>query len=278
MLSVLPNAPLSEEEQSGGPPPNDETVPVSGTHAKTSLDALYKEFYYDRQIRKILEGSGGGAAASDKQIRSRIRKKLRLRILYNGLILVALLYAVLSISMSWFMSNIAIDTKSVDFFVYNSTVPAYLNANFNNADLQDYSNEKVTLAKAITPGDIIKLSVFLDLKDIPNIKAVEITVQNTPPWLTYVPDSAALSYANITGASAQSGYQLTIDKTPCGTGASPPVLANGSMTFRIDIPNGYNTYDGLCLDFALYFADDLKNQNMYMNQTVQMRFIAADVS
>ena len=263
MSEKLQNMPLSE--QSDNP--------------YLSLEKLYKEFYYDKQLRDILEGKKNKTSddTSPKGIKKRLKKKIRFRIMYNGLIMVALLYIVLSLSMSWFDSNKHPESQGISLHVYDSSIPVYLNANYNTANFLEYRDDEISLRKTIIPGDVIKLSVFFDLAGMPNVKTIELEVQNMQEFLDYIPDTAILHYADKK-INDETDFQLHLDKILTETIIPSPVFDEDKMVFKFDIPEDYDSYDGLCLDFQIYFIDDFENQNTHMAQTIKLRFAAKDVT
>jgi len=245
------------------------------------LEKVYAELYYDRQLRKIIDGPGGkqdSAGAPPQGAKRMSKKKTRLILLYNALLVTAALYILLSLTLSWITSNIVTDTKSMRMHVYEASVPTYLNANFNSAEFDGYTNEEVRLRKRILPGDIIKLSVFIHLRDMPDVTAVNIEMGNVPAWVQYVPGSGELSCANKTGVSSEAGYQLELEKAPGATPVPTPERNGSELVFLLDVPEGCGEYDGLCLDFWIFFEDDETNQNQYMNQVIRLRFAATNAT
>lgn len=206
------------------------------------------------------------------------KSKLLFRIVLNALLLVLQIYLILNMTLSWFVSNKVVEISQIDLYVYHSAIPAYINANFNDATLNEYSNDKITLSKTIIPGDVIDLSVFVDLTGNMGVEFIKITVYNVPEWLAYMPGSAKLFYATIGGALPDD--MIALNKTLCpGTVADPEPSINGELTdliFIIRAPADYYKENGLCLDFRLFFEDDDENQNRYMNQSVTLRFVAEE--
>jgi len=255
--------------------PENSHVPVPWRSSPASPDKLYKEIYYSRMTKRVLGGSGTGAenaAAFQSDVKKRVKKRLIFRIAYNSLFLVMLGFIAVNLSRAWFTEVTAPEVRQTTMYVQNSSVPAYLSANFNNAALPGYTNDEIALAKTIIPGDVLNLSVFVDLTGVTRNDSVLVTVQDLPAWLEYMPESPVLTYADITSGSV---IPMSLNKTSCATVVSPPVIATGTIMFQITLPDDYADYDGLCLDFGVYFQDTAVDQNQYMNQPVRLRFIAS---
>jgi len=214
--------------------------------------------------------------------------KIRLisRIIFNALLIVLQVYMIFNISLAWFFDNKAVEMSRMDIHVYNSRVPIFISASFNNAGFSDYSDESYTLTKTIIPGDIINLSVFADLTEISAAEFIEITVMNMPDWLTYIKGSAKATYADRRVTLSGDAYielerhdygLCEIPECFCKAEIPHPVEENGEIIFKIKLPDDYFRYDGICLDFQIFFEDDLTNQNDYMNAVVQLRFIASEI-
>ena len=158
-------------------------------------------------------------------------------------------------------------------------MPLYINANFNGASFGEHSDGEITLPKTMIPGDLISFSVFVDLREILDIKILEIAVQNVPNWLIYMEGSAKISYADRAEEKKEGEIvQVTLDKYPCEIILDPPALLNDILTFTIDVPEKTGDHDGLCLDLDLYFLDTSQNQNLLINQTMRLRFVADKVA
>ena len=258
--------------------------PASKSRLFSSSEALYKEIYYSRRIKKILDRANNPDeyATLQKKAKKKVKSRLRLMMAYNWVFLVAIVFAVIGFSRGWFKPNTIIESRDMSFLVFDSNFPAYLSASFNGVSLFDYKDEEYVLSKTILPGDVINLSVFMDFTGIVSIETVEVSVLDIPYWLDYIKQSSDTNYAKITEETLENGGKIINLVTYSGINASPePEKITYEKTFDlkflIDLPEDYKDYDGVCLDFKLFFEDNLENQNDYMNQTVKLRFKALKV-
>ena len=261
---------------------NQAPEPKPRRRSDSTLDSLYDEIYYSRKIKRLMDAAGGepeAISSCHKEVRKRVKKRLRFRIIYNSVFLVALVFIVVSLSRAFIISNIVVENRSVELHVYDSDIPAYISASFNNAQFEKYSNEDLFFSKTIVPGDIINLSIFAHLEGKPGITKVEIMVEPLSNWLSYVKNSVSLSYADVlNSASPGNDPYFELNKTPGASVISPPAFSDGTLTFQADIPNDYTDYDGLCLDLMIYFEETFELQNEYINKTVKLRFKVSDIS
>jgi len=250
----------------------------------TKQENSYKEIYYDLKVRNILNGpaevqdSGAAAVSTNK---ARAKSKVRLQFLYNGILVLAVVLIFIFLTNAWFRDNEVTEAEQMQYAVYNSAIPVYTNMNFNDADCDEYDNTEIALKKAIIPGDVIDLSVFVELAEIKDLKAVEITILDVPEWLDLIDESKTVTFANKIPVMIEGDrIRVTLEKFQNkseGLIITSTAFSDNKMTFTIDLPEGYAGYDGICLDFGLYFEDSDEKQNEYMNEPVQMRFKASRV-
>jgi len=147
--------------------------PASKSRLFSSSEALYKEIYYSRRIKKILDRANNPDeyATLQKKAKKKVKSRLRLMMAYNWVFLVAIVFAVIGFSRGWFKPNTIIESRDMSFLVFDSNFPAYLSASFNGVSLFDYRDEEYVLSKTILPGDVINLSVFMDFTGIVSIES-----------------------------------------------------------------------------------------------------------
>jgi len=108
-----------------------------------------------------------------------------------------------------------------------------------------------------------------------------VTILDVPEWLDIIDKSEKVAYANKAPVLVDGDrIRITLEKFP-NVSKGPNITAiafpEGSITFTVDVPDNYAGYDGICIDFGLYFEDSGENQNMYINESVKMRFTASRV-
>jgi len=233
---------------------------------------MYKAIYFNRR-----EG----------QLNNRKKKKAKIlfRIIINALLLIIQVFLILNLTLSWIIETKRVETTQLDFYVHNSNVKTFINVNFNSAESYDYTNDEITFTKIIIPGDVIDLSVYIDLTETVNFTHIDIIVQNVPNWLLYLDlnESTKLWYADKTSETLENGNSyITLHKSVCDATVPAPEETPVDedfydLTFRIRIPDDYASYEGLCLDFKLLFEDNNDNQNFLMEKEIRLRFMALEV-
>ena len=249
----------------------------------TTKENLFKDIYYDRKVRNILDRTGEiqvalDAAICDKKVK---KSKTRLQVLYNSLLILAVVLVFIYLTNAWFVDNTVVEMEQMQYNVVSPGIPVYSNLNFNTADCGEYDNTEILLTKAIIPGDVVDLSVFIELVEIPNVKTVEVKILGVPEWFNFKENSEAVTYADkipvmIDGDRVRVTLERFEGETE-GLNITDIAFSNGTVIFTLDVPEGYAEHDGVCIDFGMYFEDTDDNQNMFMNEPVRMRFTASKV-
>ena len=253
-----------------------------GRDKMASKENLFKDIYYDMKVKNILSNTDevqDSYTASVVVNKINNKSKLRLQFLYNGLLILAVVLIFIFLTNAWFVDNEVVEAEQMNHRVYKSVIPVFTNMNFNDADCDEYDNTEIALKKAIIPGDVIDLSVFVELAELENLETVEITIQDVPEWLDLIDKSKTAAFANKIPVMIEGEWmRVTLERFPNkseGIVITSVAFTDSTIVFTVDVPNNYASYDGVCLDFSLYFEDSGDKQNDYMNEPVRMRFTAS---
>ena len=205
--------------------------------------------------------------------------KLLFRIILNILLLLIEATLIINITRSWFVDNKIVETKQVELFSTYMGTPLYLSAVFNNDQLPpNYYNEPILIDKYALPGDILELSVFVDLQNT-SYKTLSITTIGMPNWLRYIENSASLLYAEKETDINENVIAIIIDDiTPCKAEIIDVHYVDDNISFILSLADDFYVYGNcLALNFKIHFLDEGTNQNDYIGQVINIGFKAQEI-
>lgn len=206
---------------------------------------------------------------------SGVEKKLVFRICSNIAIIVIEIILILNTSLSWMKANYNMTIETFDMQMFSLSIPAYLKASFNDEPPPKEYLKQIIFNKPAIPGDIISLSVFINLG---YVKSHQVTISaiGLPGYFQYLDDSATFSYADIIN---EDNDALTIinNSNPCYVEIESYEHDSESAVLKITLtlPDGYeNGGNGLWIDFNVYFSEENVNQNVHMGEKIDLSFKA----
>jgi len=207
------------------------------------------------------------------------KSRLLFRVMLNVLFVIIEVILIVSLTRSWFINNKNVDTAPIDFHTTHIGMPLYLSAVFNNnTPPPNYANEAIIIDKYAIPGDIMELSVFIDLQ-YTSYKNISVTTSGMPEWLTYVDNTAKIAYAQKEYGPSEHLIAITIDElTPIQAEIFDVVKTDDTLIFKISLFNDFYVHgDCIALNFKIHFVDEGINQNSYIGQVINIGFKAQEI-